>query len=192
MREKKASKIGSKFFKFQDTWANIEQAVWSILFVAMMVMMLVQVSCRFIFQISVPWTEEFIRYSFIAGAYLGVGANLVHNGHIEINILSSLFAKIKDIKKREFLSQIDDMIRYIIIALGGAYMLSIEGPYVFKQMSIGALSAAMHIPMWIMYAIISYGYLSLIIQCVIKIVISVTDHNLIIDKSLLPKEGGEQ
>lgn len=192
MQKNSNSKIGSTVFKFQEKWATVEETVWSLLFIAMMVMMFVQVSSRFVFKVSVPWTEEFIRYSFIAGAYIAVGANIIKEGHIEINILGSFFAKAKSIKTRECLAKIDDILRYAIVAVGAAYMLNVEVSYVFKQMSINAMSAAMHIPMWIMYALISYGYLSLLIQCVLKIIISLTDHNLIIDKTLLPKEGGEK
>lgn len=192
MEKNGKKKIADAVFKIQKGWAQAEETVWTVLFIAMMVMMFVQVCSRFIFKISVPWTEEFIRYSFISGAYLAVGANLVKEEHIEINILASFFNKVKNIKVRERLAMLDDIIRYAIIAFGSVYMLNIEFGYVFKQMSIGALSAAMHIPMWIMYTIITYGYFSLTIQCILKIVISLTDHNLIIDKTLLPKAGGDQ
>lgn len=192
MQMNKKSKIGSTVFKFQEKWATVEETVWSIMFVAMMIMMFVQVSSRFVFKISVPWTEEFIRYSFIAGAYIAVGANIIKEGHIEINILASFFAKAKKVQTRERLAQANDIIRFAVVAIGAVYMLNIEVSYVFKQMSINAMSAAMHIPMWIMYALISYGYLSLLIQCILKIFISLTDHNLIIDKTLLPKEGSEE
>ena len=192
MKNSSGMKLGSIIYKFQKRWASTEEAIWSLLFIAMMVMMFVQVCSRFIFKIAVPWTEEFIRYAFIAGAYIAVGANLIKEGHIEINILGTFFDKIKSVKTRKLLAQIMDIARYGVILFAGIYMFRVEFAYVFKQMSIEAMSAAMHIPMWIMYAIITYGYLSIIIQCVLKIIISLTNHDLIIDKTLLPKEGGEQ
>ena len=192
MKNSSGMKLGSIIYKFQKRWASTEEAIWSLLFIAMMVMMFVQVCSRFIFKIAVPWTEEFIRYAFIAGAYIAVGANLIKEGHIEINILGTFFDKIKSVKTRKLLAQIMDIARYGVILFAGIYMFRVEFAYVFKQMSIEAMSTAMHIPMWIMYAIITYGYLSIIIQCVLKIIISLTNHDLIIDKTLLPKEGGEQ
>jgi len=184
-------RLGQTLHRIETVWANIEEMLWTILFIAMMCMMFVQVMSRFVFHIAVPWTEEFIRYSFIAGAYMAVGANLLHDSHIQIDVLATFIVKIKDMKNRRRAAAFMDILRYAVVAACGVYMGTMEFQYVFKQASIGATSAAMHLPMAIMYAIITYGYFSMVGHSIFKIFVTLTNHDIIIDQTLLKMEGGE-
>jgi len=48
----------------------------------------VQVICRYILKVSLPWSEEFSRYLFIWGTFLGAAVAFARDSHIRIDSLS--------------------------------------------------------------------------------------------------------
>lgn len=162
-------------------------AVW---FAGMLLCMIWQVVSRFILHISVPWTDEASRYLWITLAFIGAGAAVSGGDHVEINIIASLLKKVGDIKKRYRLAAIFDIIRYIIL-LGLAVFLSYEFIHFTQQViKLGQLSSALQIPMAIPYIVIDVGVVSVVIHTLFRLIISIVDHDSIIDPQVI--KGGDE
>ena len=161
-------------------------AAW---FAAMILCMVWQVVSRFILNISVPWTDEASRYLWITLCFIGAGAAVTEGAHVEINIVASFLKKIEDEKKKYQMARISDIVRYTIL-LGLAVFLAYQFlTFTGKVIKLGQLSAAMLIPMYIPYVIIDIGIISVVIHSVFRLIISIVDHESIIDPQVA--KGGE-
>lgn len=58
-----------------------------------------QILFRFVFSISVPWTEEVARLAFVWVCWIACGYAMVDNSHIDINLMDSLYNKLKNPEK---------------------------------------------------------------------------------------------
>lgn len=160
-------------------------AVW---FAVMILTMVWQVISRFVLHISVPWTDELSRYLWITLAFVGAGAAVSENAHVEINIIASILKGIKDEKKKYRLAQISDIVRYIIL-IGLATFLEYQWiRFTMKAMKLGQLSSAMEIPMTLPYIIIDIGVASIIIHSIFRLIISIVDHESIIDPQVIKED----
>ncbi len=160
-------------------------AAW---FTAMILTMVWQVVSRFILHLSVPWTDELSRYLWITLAFVGAGAAVSENAHVEINIIASFLKGIKDEKKKYRMAKISDIVRYIIL-IGLSVFLEYQWiKFTMKAMKLGQLSSAMEIPMTLPYIIIDIGVASIIIHSLFRLIISFVDHESIIDPQVI-KEG---
>ncbi len=93
-------------------------AIWFFIMIACMVW---QVVSRFILHLSVPWTDEASRYLWITLAFIGAGAAISDNSHVEINIIASILKCAEDNKKIA-LARISDIFRYIIMISLGVFL----------------------------------------------------------------------
>lgn len=84
--------------------------VWcSLWFSGLIVCMILQVFTRFILEAPLPWTDEGARYLWATLCFIGCGAAITDNAHIEINIISSL---LKGVKRRSKEVQPGENCRY--------------------------------------------------------------------------------
>lgn len=161
-------------------------AAW---FAAMILCMVWQVISRFVFQISVPWTDEASRYLWITLAFIGAGAAVSEGAHIEINIIASILKKIGDERKKYKMAQVSDIVRYVIL-LGLSLFLAYEFlMFTQRVVKLGQLSAALMIPMAVPYVIIDIGIISVVLHTFFRLVISIIDHKSIIDPQVV--KGGK-
>ena len=160
-------------------------AAW---FAAMILCMVWQVVSRFVLNISVPWTDEASRYLWITLCFIGAGAAISEGAHVEINIVASFIKKIEDKQKKYRMAQISDVIRYIIMIGLGVFLAYQFLTFSGKVIKLGQLSAAMLLPMYVPYLVIDIGIISVIIHSVFRLVISIVDHESIIDPQVV-KEG---
>ena len=161
-------------------------AVW---FAVMIACMIWQVVSRFVLNLSVPWTDEASRYLWITLCFIGAGAAISENDHVEINIVASLLKKMEH-EKKFALARLSDIMRYVILTALGIFLAYLWIDFTMKAMKLGQISAAMMIPMTLPYIIIDVGMISVIIHSVFRLIISVVDHESIIDPQVL--RGGEE
>jgi len=163
----------SKLQRFQDVYAKIEENLTTWIFILMCVSLVIQISCRFVFKLSVPWSEELIRYSFIAVAFAGAGAALKEETHIEVNLLSGVIGSIKDEIKKQRVINILTLIRYILILIISVFIAKLCFNQTAMVFTMAQLTPALKLPMWLINAVILYGFVSIIIHSVMKIVICI-------------------
>ena len=85
--------------KIERTLTNAISWICTVWFAVMILCMVWQVVSRFILHISVPWTDEASRYLWITLCFIGAGAAISDNEHVEINIIASLLKKKEHNKK---------------------------------------------------------------------------------------------
>ncbi len=121
----------------------------------------VQVIGRYVFNNSPSWTDELARYSFIWANMLGMAIALKHNKHAAIDLLAS---KLKGTAHRAQKLVVDGFITFasILLFAEGSKMTAA----IYKT---GQLSAAMRIPVWIIYLSVAVGGFGLLVHCALFI-----------------------
>ena len=90
MTKAKDAKWFKGLVKLEKSLTGIISWICAVWFAAMIACMIWQVVSRFVLNISVPWTDEASRYLWITLCFIGAGAALSENDHVEINIIASL------------------------------------------------------------------------------------------------------
>ncbi|MDY6047729.1 MAG: TRAP transporter small permease [Anaerobutyricum sp.] len=175
--------------KIERTLTNAISWICTVWFAVMILCMVWQVVSRFILHISVPWTDEASRYLWITLCFIGAGAAISDNEHVEINIIASLLKK-KEHNKKFALARLSDMVRYTIMLALAVFMTYLWVEFTMKAMKLGQLSAALMIPMVVPYIIIDIGMISVAVHSLFRLIISIVDHESIIDPQVL--KGGEE
>jgi len=164
---------------FDRKLARAIYLVCTVFLAAIMAIIFFAVICRFVIHYSTPWTEEFTRFSFIAMSFLGMGACLTMNEHIEIDVFSAIAHKIKNLDKRYIFYKIDDIFRYLFIGGLGSYLMYLYIDYTMKQYKMNQISAGLHLPMWILYVVLTVGFALLIIHCIINIIVIIGNYEAV-------------
>ncbi len=127
----------------------------SSLLVATLIIFL-QIIMRYVFNNSLTWSEELARYIYIWQIWLGVSLAQRENAHIKVEIFHSL------VKNKRIQAIVDFVGTIIWIAF--LFFLVYNSAQLVRSMYIrGNLSAALRIPMFLIYAVlpISSGILSI-------------------------------
>lgn len=82
-----------KVIRAIDRWA--EEFLCSVLLSILMIMIMVQVFCRYILLFSFSWNEELARFVFIWLVYLAVSMGAKYNEHIRVTILKQMISEQK-------------------------------------------------------------------------------------------------
>ncbi len=91
-------------------------------FVAMLIVMIVQVISRYALRLSIPWTEETTRYFFIWAIFLGSALAQKNREHIRIDIIvDRLSPKMR--KVFDFLTDVFDTLISLAIFIGTVRMM---------------------------------------------------------------------
>ncbi|MPM36354.1 hypothetical protein SDC9_82949 [bioreactor metagenome] len=173
--------------KAEHVLATLIDWICAFILLGMMASMVWQVTCRFILKLSVPWTDELSRYLWISIAYIGAGAAISENTHVEISLIATIVAKAKNERTRRTWARIIDIVRYGILLGISVYLFRLTWTYLFKAMKVNMLSAAMHMPSWILVAVLAFGLVSMIIHSLFRLIISLADDSAIIDPVYLGK-----
>ena len=137
--------------KVNDAFYKVEKTITWIAFAIMLGLLLIQVFCRYLFEMPLAWAEEMVRYTYIAVSFLGAAVAMRERTHISIDILPSLLEnKIKDPAKRKFwldtldvFASIVQMVFFVFISI---WMLE----YNIDLDAKNQITTANQWPMWIM------------------------------------------
>lgn len=151
-------------------FARVEAFITAIMFFGMMTLIFVQVACRYVFFIPMPWSEELVRYLFIVVSFIGAGVASFDNTHIEINLLSSLLNKIENEEKRNIVTKYFNIFKYLLVIGVSFWMAKLCYQFTVKINAMGQLTPAMRIPMWYVDAFICLGLVLVLLHSLIKLV----------------------
>ena len=119
----------------------LEETILLILLVLMTCIMGIQIVSRYVFQNSLTWSEELVRYMFVWSAFLGVPFCIKHGLSIKVDQFRNLFP----IPLQKALMYIDKIIIFVLFLVMFIYScLVVKASYLSGQ-----TSPAMQIPMWI-------------------------------------------
>ena len=121
--------------------------------------MFAQVVSRYVFGASLVWTEEISRYFFILMAFAGFSYCARSNVHLKIDLLETFVTKLK--KPLEYFADA------CLVALC-LFMISPARDAVVFIRNSGQFSAAMHLPIWIIYMPLMVAFFLVVIRVVEK------------------------
>lgn len=146
-----------KVLKWLDD--NFEEKLLSIILWAMVIVMGVQVVARYVFNSSLSWSEELLRYLFIWLAFLGMSYCVKKGSHMRIDIIEQLVPKTKNI-----FMVIGDVC-FLIFAI---YMIGPGFTVIEKIKNSGQISPAAGIPMYIIYSVLLFDFILVVVRILQK------------------------
>lgn len=136
-----------------DLIFNIEKEVTWVLFLAMLILLVVQVACRYALHMPLAWSEEIARYAYIYVSFLGAAIAVRERSHISINIMPALVNALD--KHNEHVTNIVlyicDILMSIICIAFWAWMTMQLYVYTMDVKNLGTLTPALMQPIWIVY-----------------------------------------
>ncbi len=63
---------------------NFEEYIGGSIFIVMLLVLIIQIAARQIFDIPLKWSEELARFLFVYAGYFGVSASIKENSHVYI------------------------------------------------------------------------------------------------------------
>lgn len=137
----------NKFLQWLDN--DLEETLLMILLAAITVVMMAQVIMRYFFNQSMPWPEEFCRFAFIWSGFLSMGYCVRRGKMLKVDILIGFFPR--------WLQKVLDVVSRFITLAFFAYLAFYAYKTTVFSFKGGMKSAAMEIPMWIIYLSVVVG-----------------------------------
>jgi len=128
---------------------HFEEAILVVLLAAISCVMMAQIIAR-TFAASMSWPEEFGRYCYIWTVFLSLGFTIKKGNMLKVGIVMDLLP----LKLRKSIEIIVNILMLIIFAVLFRYSIIYTG----KIKTIGQVSPAMNIPMWMMYMATVVGF----------------------------------
>ena len=134
----------------------------SILIMAMAVIMVMNVVLRYCFHFSFNWGDEILRYMCVYMSFLGIAAGFRYGTHIGVSVFVEKFFPEKS---RKFFRILSDLITiaFLILLVWFGFVLA------QRIISSGQVSAALKIPMYLIYGIVPVTSVFSIIQMLLQI-----------------------
>ena len=134
----------------------------SVMIMAMAVIMVMNVILRYCFHFSFNWGDEIVRYMCVYMSFLGIAAGFRYSSHIGVTIFVE---KVFPEKSRKFFRLLSDMITILFLILLIWFGFVLTG----RIINSGQISAALKIPMYLIYGIVPVSCILSIFQMLLQI-----------------------
>lgn len=135
--------------RFADGLCKVEKVIMTAFFIAMMLIMFIQVFARYVLHSPLAWTEEVMRFSFILASFFGAAVATHEQKHVVINFLSLIVNKVtKDESKKDVIYAFFDLLVDIVCFLFCLWLTWMMWDYSMDLQAKNQLSTAMLFPMW--------------------------------------------
>lgn len=185
----KENKWTDKVAGFETTLCKIMKVVCGVWFAGLIILIILQVFTRFVLKSALPWTDEGARYLWLTLCFLGCGFALSEGHHIEINVIGSVLKKIDNEKKKITVAQIIDICKYIVTLGMSCLLVYLFYGVMMGLKKTGTLTAALRMPMWIVYLLILIGFVGVIIHSLCRLTLTIFDYERVMDPNIM---GGEE
>ena len=159
-----------------DIILKIETFLLSLFTLTLVVVIFIEVICRYLLFISTAWAEELARYLFVWLTYIGSAYALSEGGHIEIDVFKQLLVNVKSIKNKERVIQFLEIISLISTMIFLLMFCYLFWDYMLKIWVTNQTSPTMHIPMGLVYLPVFVGIVVSIYHEVYLLSISLTKY----------------
>jgi TRAP-type C4-dicarboxylate transport system permease small subunit len=145
--------------KFLRAWGSIELALGCVALVVIFVSVLWQVISRYVPALNWPGVSELANYSLIVLTFIMVGYLIGNNGHITIQIIDYI------VKGKAFVvvKAVSAACTAVICALLAWEAYSLILAYPTRR------TAALEIPIWILYSVPLVGFMSGAVRAVVRV-----------------------
>lgn len=140
---------------------SIEKPILVVLFSALILLCFLQIVFRSFLNLSLSWTEELARYTFIALVYVAACAAVLKDAHVRVEIIDGMLSD----KVKPYVDTLMDLIFLVFMAVIGFHGIHIST----DAFSIDQLSPAMQLPMEAIYAIIPVTFFATCIRLMQRI-----------------------
>jgi len=140
-------------YRFERVFIRLVGYVCSALFFLMVLVSLLQVFFRYALNDSLTWSEELARYLFVWTSFLGAAIALHRGMHIEVDILTSVASA--PVRKGMHLFSKAAVVVFLV-------MLIVYGVRI-TMLTWGTPSAALRVPMGLVYLAIPVGAASMLV-----------------------------
>ena len=135
-------------------WDNLEEYLILLLLPLMTLVVLAATLARYTEWFSMFWGEELARYLMVYLGYLGIALAMKRRVHIGVAVLTDM---IRGRAGRRVLLVFQTLVLLLFCGLISQFLFSI----IQRQYSIGQVSPALEIPIWIPYAAVPLGMILL-------------------------------
>lgn len=142
---------------------NLEEFISVILLTVMTVIVGMQVFMRYIVGNSLNWSEEILRFMFVWLAYITVSYCITKDKHARVEVFVSLLPQ-----KGQKVFEIISLLGFVVFSVLMVYYGSIV---MLRIMASNQLSAALMLPMWMVYLAVPATFTLTLFRSVQKIFI---------------------
>lgn len=152
-----------KVLKWLDE--NLEEVLMVLLLMCMVIIMGIQVFCRYCLNHSLTWSEELTRYLFVWAGFISISYCVKK----KISIKITQFEHMLPVKVADSL----DIVRNILLLCFSLYMIPFALRYVEQCINNGSTSSSMGIPMYYIQSAPLVGFVLVsirLLQCIFEAV----------------------
>ena len=139
---------------------RISYAVAAFCMFAVILLIFINVLCRYVFSFSISWSEEMTRYMFIGTLFFTLNIMVSQNAALRVDILDNFIHNQRSKHILNLITYVLTVVALIVFTLSGVMLV---------QAGLTSVSPSMHIPMWIIYAMMPLGYFLALIEVLRKI-----------------------
>ena len=125
----------------------ITKFISSVLIMAMAVIMTMNVILRYCLHFSFNWSDEILRYMCVYMAFFGSAATFRYVGHVGVTIFVE---KCLSEKSRKYVRLLSDIVIILFLLVATYFGFVLVG----RIMASGQKSAALQIPMYLIYGVV--------------------------------------
>lgn len=145
------SEVWRKSSRFNRIMTRIEDFLIALFLALMVVMVLMQIVMRNLFQSGIPGGEDFIRHLVLWIAFIGAGVATRSKSHVRIDVLTHLVKG--DLKK--LLDAVAELFAFVVCVV----LMIASCQFVWIEFQNQDHSSFFNLPVWAMQTVIPFGYL---------------------------------
>ena len=160
----------SFFARANDAMVSVETFLLALITIALVVVIFIEVICRYWLYISTAWTEELARYLFIWMTYIGSAYAVNEGTHVEIDVFEQTIKSLKIFKKKELWIKCLNALSLIVTGVFLVVFCNIFWDYMMRFWQSSQTSPTMHIPMGLIYLPVFIGNVMTFLHCFNRLV----------------------
>ena len=153
-----------------DAMVGVETFLLALITITLVVVIFIEVICRYWLYISTAWTEELARYLFIWITYIGSAYAVNEGTHVEIDVFEQTIKSLKIFRNKEAWIKGLNALSLIVTGIFLVVFCKIFWDYMMRIWSSTQTSPTMHIPMGLIYLPVFIGNVMTLFHCINRLV----------------------
>ena len=143
---------------FDRIMAPVEALMMILAMTTVVGVITIQVVLRYVFNESLSWAEELVRYVIVWMSFLGAGMGVARGAHISMGLMVSILP--------ERMAVYAARVGYLGAMVFALFLIVAGIEHVTTVKGFGQVSSAMRVPMWIVYLCLPLGAAFFLIRLV--------------------------
>ncbi|MEL6961548.1 MAG: TRAP transporter small permease [Pseudomonadota bacterium] len=139
----------AKLDRLDRVLTRFETAVMVVSMATITLVIAAQVCLRYIFNDSLPWAEELVRYVVVWMSFIGAGMGVAKGAHVAMGLLSNLLPQALVVWSVRLAHLAGMLFASLLMIYGTEHVLNVT--------AFGQVSSAMRAPMGLIYACLPLG-----------------------------------